>query len=170
MKIFSNQNGFTYIFALTIVMIMGIMLGMVGQSWKMLMQREREKELIFRGCQIKEAIERWYAQKPGQRAVTPLSDLNFLVNDPHQQQTVQRLRRLYEDPMTGKADWRIIKDPNKGITGVASTSDETPIKSDFTDIPSLANLSGRKKYSEWEFVYDPKNDNSKSYNSYHERW
>lgn len=169
MKIITNEHGFTYIFALTIVMVMGIMLGMVGQSWKVIKQREQEKELIFRGCQIKEAIERWYATKPGQPAVIPLSDLMFLVDDPRQQRAIHWLRRLYEDPMTGKADWRIIKDPNKGITGVASISEEAPIKINFTDIPSLASLSGKKKYSEWEFVYDPKNDNSKSYNTYHER-
>lgn len=169
MKTISNQNGFTYIFVLTVVMIMGIMLGMVGQSWKTIKQRELEKELIFRGCQIKEAIERWYAPKPGQHVSTPLNSLESLVNDPRQQRPTHWLRRLYEDPMTGKVDWRIIKDPNKGITGVASTSDGTPMKIDFSDIPSLLNLSGKKKYSEWEFTYDPKNDNSKRYNSYHER-
>ncbi len=170
MKICANQNGFTYILALTVVVIIGIMLGMAGQSWKTIKQREQEKELIFRGSQIKEAIEKWYAPKPGQHVVTPLTDLSFLVDDPRQQRPVHWLRRLYEDPLTGKADWRIIKDPNKGITGVASTSDETPIKTDFTDIPSLVQLSGKMKYSEWEFTYDPKNDNSKSYNTYHERW
>ena len=165
-----DQKGFTYIYALTLIMIMGIMLGMVGQSWKSIMQREREKELIFRGCQIKEAIEKWYSPKPGQHVATPLLDLKSLVDDPRQQRPMHWLRRLYEDPMTGKTDWRIIKDPSLGISGVASTSDETPIKLDFNDIPSLAGLSGRKKYSEWEFVYDPKNNPSNSYNSYHERW
>ena len=170
MKCFSDQKGFTYILALSVVMIMGIMLGMVGQSWKIIKKREMEKELIYRGSQIKEAIEKWYAPKPGQHVATPLNDLKFLVDDPRQQRRVHWLRRLYEDPMTGKADWRIIKDPNKGITGVASTSEEAPLKMDFSDIPSLVTLTGKKKYSEWEFVYDPKNDNSKSYNLYHERW
>ena len=56
MKYLTNQNGFTYILALTIVMIMGIMLGMVGQSWKTIRQRELEEELIFRGDQVGEVI------------------------------------------------------------------------------------------------------------------
>jgi len=55
-----NQNGFTFLMAIFMVMIIGIMLGLTGQSWKMIMKREREKELIFRGSQIKEAIENWY--------------------------------------------------------------------------------------------------------------
>ena len=37
-----NDRGFTYLMALMIIMVMGIMLGMVGQSWKTIMQRERE--------------------------------------------------------------------------------------------------------------------------------
>ena len=86
MKIIMNQNGFTYILALTVVMIMGIMLGMVGQSWKSIMQREREKELIFRGSQIKEAIENWnnpnYPKKGGKQR-HPLMDLKDLLQDPY---------------------------------------------------------------------------------------
>lgn len=172
MRSVSNQDGFTFVLALTVVMIMGIMLGMAGQSWKMVMQREQEKELIFRGSQIRDAIENWYTPRPGQHVVTPLADLKFLVEDPRQQRPVHWLRRLYDDPMTGKPDWRVITDPNKGIIGVASTSTGAVIRSDFSDIPSLAGLSGKKKYSEWEFVYDPnaKIDKSKSYNSYYERW
>ncbi len=56
MKILSNQNGFTYILALTVVMIMGIMLCMVGQSWKSIKQRELEDEVIFRGDQVAELV------------------------------------------------------------------------------------------------------------------
>ena len=56
MKSISNQDGFTYILALTIVVIMGIMLGMIGQSWKTITQRELEDEMIFRGDQVAELV------------------------------------------------------------------------------------------------------------------
>ena len=56
MKAIGNQNGFTYILALTVVMIMGIMLGMVGQSWETIKQRELEEELVFRGDQVAEVV------------------------------------------------------------------------------------------------------------------
>src|SRR5665647_872691 len=86
MKTIMNQNGFTYILALTIVMIMGIMLGMAGQSWKTIKQREQEKELLFRGSQIKEAIENWnnpnYTVPGGTKRVPrPLMDLKDLLLD-----------------------------------------------------------------------------------------
>jgi type II secretory pathway pseudopilin PulG len=134
MKIISNQNGFTYILALTVIMIMGIMLGMVGQSWKTIKQREQEKELIFRGSQIKEAIENWNNPKytvPGvpPKARHPIMDLKDLLQDPYSLTKIKFLPqnyaaelddknpkcapdcaklKIYQDPMTGK-EWTIIR-------------------------------------------------------------
>lgn len=139
MKIMANQNGFTYILALTIVMIMGIMLGMVGQSWQTVTQREREKELLFRGSQIKEAIENWnnkdYPIKGGKQR-HPLMDLKDLLQDPYSLTKIKFLPqsyatevddantkcapdcaklKIYQDPMTGK-NWNIIKCDNINTT------------------------------------------------------
>jgi type II secretory pathway pseudopilin PulG len=180
MKIISNQNGFTYILALTIVMIMGVMLGMVGQSWKTIKQRDKEKELLFRGSQIKEAIENWYnpkfkpAQMPHNRTVGPLMDLRDLLKDGKMPMAFRYIPqnyaaevndsnpkcapncaklKIYQDPMTGK-EWTIIRgtkgaDGNfvasagtqgGGIIGVASKSDEIPIRTDFKDT-ALENIA-----------------------------
>jgi len=147
MKIVMNQNGFTYILALTIVMIMGIMLGMVGQSWKTIKQREQEKELLFRGSQIKEAIENWnnlaYTVPGVQRRtqIRPLMDLKDLLKDPYSTSKIHYLPhyyaaelddknpkcapdcpklKVYQDPMTGK-EWTIIRGivaPASGGSGV----------------------------------------------------
>ncbi|MDA8430703.1 MAG: hypothetical protein M0T70_15735 [Geobacteraceae bacterium] len=156
------------------VMIIGIMLGLTGESWKTIMKREREKELLFRGSQIKEAIENWYNPKytvpgvPPRTAVHPLMDLKDLLQDPY---TLTPLRylphnyatelddknpkcapncaklKVYQDPMTGK-EWTIIRGTmgapgqsptvsasaqGAGIIGVASQSDEKPLKTDFKD-------------------------------------
>ena len=148
-----TRNGFTYLTALLLVMLMGIMLGAVGQSWKTIMQREREEELLFRGSQYKEAIARWYKPRPGQHIATPLRDLKDLLQDPRSLTTVRYLRRLYPDPLTGK-DWNVIADPVKGITGVASSSTEKPLKiGNFPD--TLTDLAGKESYAEWQFVYTP---------------
>jgi type II secretory pathway pseudopilin PulG len=129
-KMFLNQNGFTFLAAIFMVTIVGIMLGMTGQSWKTIMKREREKELLFRGSQIKEAIENWYKVKPGKHAPIALMDLNNLLED---KLTINRdniylpytyatklddknpkcapdcpKTKLFQDPMTGK-EWNIIK-------------------------------------------------------------
>jgi type II secretory pathway pseudopilin PulG len=150
MKNMLNQNGFTFLAALMIVVIMGIMLGLTGQPWKTIMQREREKELLFRGLQIRSAIAAWNARS----VVTPLNDLEDLLKDKRSLQTKKYLRQLYKDPMTGK-DWTLIKDKTgvKGIIGVASTSNEEPLKISFSEYSGLDTFAGKKKYSDWRFVY-----------------
>lgn len=152
-----NKNGFTYLMALILISIMGIMLGAIGQSWQIIMKREREAELLFRGSQIKDAITAW--NTPGksvgqpQQVVTQLTDLKHLLEDPRTVDKKRYLRRLYTDPMTGK-DWVIIRDPIKGIIGVASSSPDKPLKVDnFPD--DLKGLAGKQKYSDWKFIYTP---------------
>ncbi len=129
-----NQNGVTFLMTMFIISIMGIMLGMTGQAWKTIMQREREKELLFRGSQIKEAIENWYTPTYTANGVRfngghALIDLKDLLNNPY---TLTPLRylpqhyeikldgknsncttdcpelKVYQDPMTGKK-WELIK-------------------------------------------------------------
>lgn len=151
----SGCRGFTYLAALMIIMVMGIMLGIVGQSWKTIMQREREEELIFRGRQYKDAITHWYTPRTGEQVVTGLQDMKYLLQDPRMSTTVRYLRRLYSDPMTGK-DFTIIKDTTLpgggGISGVSSTSQDRPFKlNNFPD--DLLDLNGKLKYSDWKFVY-----------------
>src|SRR6185369_13187633 len=133
-KTTTNRNGFTFLMAIFMVMIIGIMLGLTGQSWKTIMKREREKELLFRGSQIKEAIENWYNTNykvPGvtRAAIHPLMDLKYLLEDPTTLTPIRYLphtyateldgknprcapncakTKLYEDPMTGK-EWDVIK-------------------------------------------------------------
>jgi len=144
-----NQDGFTFLMAIFMVMIIGIMLGLTGQSWKMIMKREREKELLFRGSQIKEAIENWYDEKYTVDGVKRLGkphalmDLKDLLQDPY---TLKPLRylphnydtklddkdqkcapdcaklKIYQDPMTGK-EWTIIRGTmGTGEIAAATTS------------------------------------------------
>jgi hypothetical protein len=130
-----NQKGFTFLTTIFIVMIMGIMLGLTGQSWKMIMKREREKELLFRGSQIKEAIENWNNPNYSVDGVKlngqprPLMDLKDLLKNPYTLTPLRYLPHTYatelddrnprcgsdcpklkieQDPMTGKK-WTLIR-------------------------------------------------------------
>ncbi|MFZ3209677.1 MAG: type II secretion system protein [Geobacteraceae bacterium] len=148
-----SSDGFTYLMALVIVVIMGIMLGGIGQSWQRVMKREREEELLFRGNQIRDAIARWNKPRPGQHQATPLKDMEHLLSDPRSMTNVRYLRRLYTDPLTNK-EWVLITDPIKGIIGVASSSEEAPLKQ--ANFPNeFRDLEGKTKYSDWRFVYMP---------------
>jgi type II secretory pathway pseudopilin PulG len=147
-----STAGFTYIAALVMVVIMGIMLGAVGQSMKIVMKRETEKELIFRGLQYRNAIELWT-----RKGAMPLLELKFLIQDPRDPSgKAKYLRKLYKDPITGE-DWKPLVDPNtKEIYGVASTCNDgekcKPMKRD--NFPEeIKTFKDKDKYSEWEFVF-----------------
>lgn len=149
----ANNRGATYLMVLMIVMVMGIMLGLTGQSWRQTMQREREEELLFRGMQIKQALERWHNPGQGQPPASQLDDLKQLLRDPRSAANFKYLRRLYPDPFTN-GDWKLYTEPGRGIVAVSSASSLRPIKqSGFPD--ELKEFAGREKYSEWVFAYRP---------------
>lgn len=148
-----SSSGFTFVAVLVMVVIMGIMTGMTAQSWKTFMEREREEELIFRGTQYRDAITRWHAPRAGQRPAPPLNDLKDLLLDPSSLTKTRYIRRLYKDPLTSE-DWVPIKDPVRGIIGVASSSNDPPRKQ--ANFPEgLESLENKTKYSEWQFTYQP---------------
>jgi type II secretory pathway pseudopilin PulG len=157
-----SSGGFTYIAALVMVVIMGIMWGQAATVWKTKSRREKEVELLFRGAQIRTAMQRYYGYKqapPGtlqppqtQPARPNPKELKDLELDPSSTEKKRYLRRAMEiDPITGK-DWDWVMDGGQRI-GVKSTSNAEPIKqANFPD--DFIAFEGKKKYSEWEFVYN----------------
>ncbi|HTP64147.1 MAG TPA: type II secretion system protein, partial [Geobacteraceae bacterium] len=100
--------GFTFIAALMIVIIIGIMLGATMQSWQTVMKREKEEELLFRGGQILDAIGRWRKPPPPLPPNGQLRELKDLLEGSSLQK-VRYLRRIYKDPITNK-DFKLITD------------------------------------------------------------
>jgi type II secretory pathway pseudopilin PulG len=176
-RVLRSSAGFTYIAALVLVVILGIMLGAAGQSWTMVMKREKETELLFRGKQIVEAIALWH-KTPGSAAVVnpnahPLNDLKDLLLDPGSVSKKRYLRKdptkEWIDPITGK-EWEVIRDNARGgIIGVHSSSEETPLRQkgflemfypldptkDKFLINMLAGFEKKTKYKDWLFVWSP---------------
>lgn len=173
MKNRPNQHGFTYILAMTMVMIMGIMLGMTGQLWKTIMQREREEELIFRGSQVAGALyQRMACMQANFNPNAPPNVLNqslpamtpdvleTLVNpdtrcfDGKQRKFLRRSATI--DPMTSDK-WKLLPSPTDPgrVAGVASNSTKEPFKKGgFPD--ELAPLAEQSQYSDWKFTWDLK--------------
>jgi len=173
-----SSNGFTYIAALMLVVIMGIMLGVAAQSWTMRMKREREVELLFRGKQIVDAIALWQDPTRSGAVTRPsrsLNDLKDLLMDPGSVAKKRYLRKdpktSYNDPITGK-EWEVIRDNARGgIIGVVSKSEETPLKQkNFLEmfypldpapqkdkylITMFKGFEGKTKYKDWRFVWTP---------------
>ena len=141
--------GFTYMTVLFIVAIMGAGLALVGEVWHTAAVREKEAELLHVGNQYRRAIERYYLSGP---RLYPRS-LSDLLKDTRKPVTERYLRRLYPDPMTGRADWGLIKAPDGGIMGVYSLSDDAPLKTAGFRARDQQFL-GATQYREWKFVYE----------------
>ncbi len=148
-----RQRGFNYLGLLFIIAVISLIAAGSVQVGAIMHRRAAEQELIFVGLQYKNAIRSYFeASPPGAAAAAPRS-LADLVNDPRYPYPKRHLRRIYEDPLTGKPDWSLIRTPDgQGVLGVRSRSRETPIRIDnFPD--EVFHFKGKKRYADWVFVY-----------------
>ena len=130
------------------VALIGLSLALTGEVWRTAALREKEAQLLYVGNQYRSAIGRYYLAGP---ARYPRS-LEELLKDSRQARTERYLRKLYPDPVTGKAEWGLVKTPAGEITGVYSLSDEKPFR--VAGFAAGNRFDGATKYSEWKFVYE----------------
>lgn len=163
------------------IAVMGVLMGAAIPSWKALVQREREAELVFRGEQYARAVGLFQRKYAG--AFPP--NLDTLLQQ-------KFLRRKYADPVTGK-DFQILYQgtamgvggtqpgrPGFGAGGTARPGEVVtapglvPVPDPSTgggagtvagprggivgvvstsNKASLRLYKGRGKYNEWQFVY-----------------
>jgi type II secretory pathway pseudopilin PulG len=148
-----GQNGFTYLGLLFAIALMGVTLALTGVVWHTAQQREKERELLFVGEQFRQAIASYYNRSPGAVKQYP-KGLDELLKDPRQLTTQRYLRRIYADPVTGKAEWGLVKNRDERIIGVFSLSESEPLKQgNFREADK--EFEGKLRYSEWQFVYTP---------------
>ena len=145
-----RQQGFTYLWVLFAVAILGVWLASAGVVWHFAQQREKERELLFVGSEYRDAIAQYYNHGPGGARQYP-NELSDLLKDPRYLSTQRYLRRIYRDPMTWKSEWGLVKSSSGGIMGVYSLSSDKPIKTkNFRDIDQ--SFEGKTSYRDWKFV------------------
>jgi hypothetical protein len=122
-KPFTNQAGVTYLFAMMLVVFMSISLMGVTQQWSVIMKRDREAELLFRGTRIKESIERFVADYEVQKATRP-NRWPRTLEELTKKSPKRYVQAVYTDPITG-GDFDLIK-VGEELHGVRSTSTDVP--------------------------------------------
>ena len=106
------QRGYSYLAVLFLVAMTAAGLAALGQAWSTAAQRERERELLFRGGEIARAIAAYALATPNPSPQYPKS-LDDLLVDTRALPPRHHLRRAYEDPFTGKADWELVAEPGQ---------------------------------------------------------
>lgn len=154
------KAGFTYVGLLFAIVFFG--LGSVGAARVLASSEraEREAELLFVGNQFRQAIGAYYSTSPG--APRYPEKLEDLLLDPRFPATRRHLRKIHVDPITGKAEWGLVRAPQGGIMGVHSLSEREPMKRanfDYADqgFEEVAKRVTDRAYSyrEWQFVFLP---------------
>jgi type II secretory pathway pseudopilin PulG len=146
-----RSEGFTYIGVLVLVAVLGLGLAVTGELWHTVRKREKEAELIFIGEQFRAALTSYYETSGGARRYP--QSLAELTEDRRGLVARRHLRKMYRDPMTGKAEWGVVKHPDGGIVGVHSLSADRPLKTGDFAAGSKA-LADAARYSEWVFRAD----------------
>jgi len=147
------QHGSVFMGMLVTVAVVAVMLMEVGTLWSSVLQRERELELLARGNEIRRAIGLYYAA--GNTFPKALEDL---VLDRRQPTVKRYLRRVYEDPLTGTAEWGVVAGPGETIMGVFSKAKGTPFKQGNFSVINQQ-FTGQGSYQGWVFLYGPGQSN-----------
>jgi type II secretory pathway pseudopilin PulG len=114
----------TFLTIMLALVLVGVALTVAGKQWKLIVKRDQEAELLFRGNRIKAALEAYAADyevmKTRRANRYPLSLEQLTQKNPKRYLPV-----VYKDPMTG-GDFEPIK-VGAEIQGVRSRSKERPL-------------------------------------------
>ena len=147
----ARARGFTYLSLVILLAILALVAAAGLKMGSVLQRAAAEEELLEIGDQFSEALRSYAAATPPGKPTQPPT-LQDLLKDPRFPNPRRHLRKIFVDPMTGKAEWGVIWLGDKiGVLGVYSLSDARPLKIANFDIRFL-NMENREKISDWKFL------------------
>jgi type II secretory pathway pseudopilin PulG len=154
----AGQGGFTYLSVIVLVAIIGLVTAATLKMGSVLQRSKAEQELLYIGAAFSDALQSYASATPAGQPAQPAS-LKDLLKDPRFPGTRRHLRKLFVDPMTGKAEWGLVRlgdadgkgDGKGGIVAVYSLSDARPVKIGNFPLRFQA-FDGRAHISEWKFT------------------
>lgn len=146
-----HLQGFTYLGLLLLIAILGLVSGATVQLGALLERRAAEEALLNIGAEYRAALISYAAATPAGQSRRPGS-LQDLVRDPRYPSVRRHLRKIYSDPITGKAEWGTVSSVDgMGIAGIHSLSEEVPIKIGNFAMP-FEQFAGQVSYRGWVFA------------------
>ena len=106
------EHGYTLVALLVVMSLMALFALAAAPQVRQQAQREREKEAIFRGEQVADAIRRYYQSRGGQGVNSLPTDMDQLrdgIQIPGRTKKLQILRvAAGKDPLSSSGEWRLI--------------------------------------------------------------
>jgi len=146
-----RQGGFTYLGLIVFVFIIGLVGAATLKVEALLRRAQLERELLDTGMQFGLALDSYAAATPRGQPRAPMR-LEDLLRDQRFPNPRRHLRKLFIDPVTGKAEWGLVRAGEAGpILGVHSLSQATPLKQANFE-PYFAGFENREHLAEWKFM------------------
>ena len=145
------QAGFTYVGMIVFVTIIGLVGAATLKVGALLARAEAENELLEIGAAFSDALASYaQATPPGQPQQPP--SLEALLRDPRFPNPRRHLRRIFVDPITGRAEWGLVRAAEGApILGVYSLSQAQPLKIAKFDA-RFVNFENKQHLSDWKFT------------------
>ena len=147
-----SQSGFTYLGLMIFIAILALASVATLSAGTAMQRRMNEEELLFVGTQFAAAFKSYFEATPAGQRNYP-AKLEDLLRDPRYPGIRRHLRRIYADPITGKAQWGLVAAPG-GVIGVHSLSRDAPLKTAQFEA-ELAQFADKTSYAEWAFGFLP---------------
>lgn len=154
-----QQQGFSYLIALFLVAVLALVSVRALENTMTAERREKERDLLIVGQAYRDAIRSYYDNSPGTAKLYP-PEIEALLLDERTTRLRRPLRKLYRDPITGKADWGVLRTEDGKVKGVYSLSTLKPFKRDGFPV-ELNSFVNAGQYKDWLFVFEPQQDEAK---------
>jgi len=146
-------GGFAYVLLLIAVALIGLAASTSVALGSSLARRDAERQLLAIGVEFQQALHSFAGLAPGAASLPsqrgPRS-LDELLLDPRVPGIRRHLRQLYADPLTGRAEWGLVRDPQGFIVGIHSLAEGRPLQRTGFDT-RFAHLDDAESYSGWVF-------------------
>jgi len=144
----SGEGGYSYLLLLLGVAVFAAATAGAVQWGTALWRHEAEDELLATGLDFQLALQ-GYAGGNGAGRQCP-RELQDLVRDPRFASPRRYLRRIPIDPLTGRAEWGLRRNPSGQIFGVYSLATGQPLKR--SNFPAgMEAAQGATTYADWVF-------------------
>lgn len=145
------QAGFTYLGLIIFVFILGMVGAATLKIGSLLQRAHAEQELLEIGFQFSTALRTYAEASPRGRPTQPMS-LEELLRDTRFPNPRRHLRKIFVDPVSGKAEWGLVRAGDGGrILGVHSLSQAAPLKLGNFD-QRFPGFENRERISDWKFM------------------